>query len=167
MVKSHSLSIRPAIAGDVPLLNTMIHELATFERLEASITEETLLRDGFGPRPAFRALIAESQGASAGYALFFSSYNSFQGRSLFLEDIYVREPFRGKGIGKAMLARLAAIAQAENCLSILFHVLDWNANAINAYRALGATLLDEWKVFCLEGRSLEALAQLGNQETRP
>lgn len=167
MVKIHSLSIRPAVAGDAALLHTMVHEFARFERLPATITEADILRDGFGPNPAFRALMAEWEGAPAGYALFFSSYNSFQGRSLFLEDIYVREPFRGKGIGKAMFARLAAIAQAENCLSILFHVLDWNENAISAYRALGATFLDEWKVVCLEGSALHALAQSPKSESHP
>lgn len=166
MPVTQSLSIRAATACDAPLLKTMIHEFAAFERLEASISEDTLRRDGFGAQPKFRALIAEWEKQAAGYALFFGYYSTFRGVSgLFLEDIYVRNAWRGKGIGKALFTRLAAIAQEEGGAGLMFNVLDWNAAAINVYRNLGATFLDDWKVLCLESAALRALAQSAGQES--
>lgn len=163
---SQSLSIRAATAADAPLLKTMIHEFATFERLQASISEDILRRDGFGAQPKFRALIAEWKKKAAGYALFFGYYSTFRGVSgLFLEDIYVRDEWRGKGIGKALFARLAAIAQEEGGAGLMFNVLDWNTAAINVYRNLGATFLDDWKVLCVEGAALRALTQSPEQES--
>jgi len=102
-----TLTIRAATITDVPLLTRLIHELAEFERLghETAITEEDVVRDGFGERPRFRALIAEWDKKVAGYALFFEFYSSFQGRpGLFLEDIFVRADFRQHGIGTTLLA---------------------------------------------------------------
>ncbi len=111
------LSIRPANAGDVPVLNTMIHEFAEFEHLPVVVTEASLLRDGFGERPKFRVLMAEWDGQPAGYAFFFDYYSTFEGRAgIFLEDIYVREQYRGKEIGKALLAQVASIARAGELL---------------------------------------------------
>ena len=96
------LSIRAAQAGDVPLLKTLIHEFADFEHLPVTVSEDSLLRDGFGARPRFRVLIAEWEGQPAGYAFFFDYYSTFEGRAgIFLEDIYVREQYRGKSIGYA------------------------------------------------------------------
>jgi GNAT superfamily N-acetyltransferase len=156
------LSIRPAQPGDVPLLNTMIRQFAAFERLPVTVNEEGLMRDGFGPRPRFRALIAEWDSKPAGYALFFDYYSSFEGRAgLFLEDIYVGDQFRGKGIGKALLARVAARARKEDCFGVRWQVLDWNTPAIDFYRNLGATFLDEWKTVSLEGDALSRLAGSG------
>jgi GNAT superfamily N-acetyltransferase len=153
------LSIRPANPGDVPMLNTLIHEFAEFERLPIAATEAGLLRDGFSGSPKFRVLMAEWDSQSAGYAFFFDYYSSFEGRAgLFLEDIYVRDQFRGKGIGKALLARVAAIAAQQNCFGVRWQVLDWNTPAIEFYRKLGATFLDEWKTISLEGDALARLA---------
>jgi GNAT superfamily N-acetyltransferase len=167
IVDSESCLIRAAVAADVAVLKTLIHEFAGFEGLKASITEGALLRDGFGSQPKFRALIAEQGRQPAGYALYFDYYSTFRGGSgIFLEDIYVRDQFRGKGIGKALFARLAAIAQNENCVGLMFNVLDWNTAAINVYRNLGATFLDDWKVICLEGAALRALAQSASQASR-
>lgn len=163
---SQPLLIRPAVAADAGLLRTLIHEFAVFEKLEATITEDVLLRDGFGPKPQFQVLIAEWNKHPAGYALFFDNYSSFHGRSLFLEDIYVRNPYRGKGIGKALFERLAVIAREQSCVSIMFNVLDWNTNAMNVYRNLGATFLDEWKVVTLEGTALRTLARSANEVLR-
>ena len=101
------LSIRPATAADAILITTLIRELAEYEHLshEVGITEEDVLRDGFGSRPRFRAIIAEWDGQVAGYALFFEVYSSFQGRAgLLLEDLFVRSQYRSKGVGKALLA---------------------------------------------------------------
>ncbi len=159
---SSALSIRPAVAADAGLLKTLIHEFAAFETLEATITEEALLRDGFGPNPLFHVLMAEWGTQPAGYALFYGMYSSFHGRSLFLEDIYIRHEYRGKGIGKALFERLAVIAQGQDCVSIMFNVLDWNTSAINLYRNLGATFLDDWKVVSLEGPALRTLAPSGS-----
>jgi GNAT superfamily N-acetyltransferase len=153
------LSIRPANAGDVPLLVTLIHEFAAFERLPVTVTEASLLRDGFGERPRFRVLMAEWDGQPAGYAFFFDYYSTFEGRAgLFLEDVYVREQYRGKKIGNALMARVAAIAREENCFGVRWQVLDWNTVAIDFYRRLGAEFLDEWKTVSLQGVAFDRLA---------
>ena len=153
------LSIRPANPGDVSVLNTLIRELAEFEHLPVAVTDAALLRDGFGERPRFRALIAEWEGQPAGYAFFFDYYSTFEGRAgIFLEDIFVREASRGKRIGNALLAQVAAIAQAENCFGVRWQVLDWNTPAIEFYRKIGAEFLDEWKTVSLQGKALEHLA---------
>ncbi|HMJ22447.1 MAG TPA: GNAT family N-acetyltransferase [Terriglobales bacterium] len=154
------LAIRPAHAGDVSVLNMLIRELAQFERLPASVTDVSLLRDGFGEHTKFRALIAEWDAHSAGYALFFDYYSTFEGRAgLFLEDLYVRDLYRGKGIGKALLARVAAVAQQENCFGVRWQVLDWNTPAIHFYNQLGARFLDEWKTVSLQGEALQQVAE--------
>ena len=156
------LVIRPGDAGDVPVLNAMIHEFAAFERLPIALTEEDLLRDGFSDKRRFRVLMAEWDAQPAGYALFFDYYSSFHGRhGIFLEDVYVRAQFRGKGIGKAVLARLAFIAQQANCFGLRWQVLDWNTPASDFYRQLGAEFLDEWKTVSLEGEALQHLASGG------
>jgi GNAT superfamily N-acetyltransferase len=153
------LSIRPAHASDVPALKTMIHEFAEFERLPVAATEGSLLRDGFGERPKFRVVMAEWNGQAAGYAFFFDYYSTFEGRAgLFLEDIYVRDQYRGKGIGKALLACVAAIAREQNCFGVRWQVLDWNTPAIKFYKNLGATFLDDWKTVSLDGEALEQVA---------
>jgi GNAT superfamily N-acetyltransferase len=154
------LSIRPAHAGDVSALNALIRELAEFEHLPVSVTDDALLRDGFGERPRFRALMAEWDGKPAGYAFFFDYYSTFEGRAgIFLEDIYVRERFRGKKIGSALLARVAAIAKEEKCFGVRWQVLDWNAQAIEFYRKIGAEFLDEWKTVSLDGDAMERMAE--------
>jgi GNAT superfamily N-acetyltransferase len=154
------LSIRPAVPSDAAMIGTMIHEFAEFERDHASITEEALVRDGFGPRPRFRALMAEWDSQPAGYALFFDYYSTFRGGpALFLEDLYVRPQFRGKSIGRALFAQVASMARKEDCFGVMFNVLDWNQPAIDFYKKLNATFCDEWKVVCLEGTALSTLAK--------
>ncbi len=156
------LSIRPANAGDVPLLVTLIHEFAAFERLPVTVTEASLLRDGFGQRPRFRVLMAEWDGQPAGYAFFFDYYSTFEGRAgLFLEDVYVRELYRGRKIGNELMARVAAIAREENCFGVRWQVLDWNTPAIDFYRKIGAEFLDEWKTVSLQGDAFDRLAADG------
>ena len=156
------LSIRPATIEDAGTLNTLIRELAEFEHLlhEASVTEEDIIRDAFGEKPKFRAVIAEYEGQPAGYAVFFDFYSSFQGRAgLFLDDIFVRPHLRKKGIGKAILAYIAGIAWREKYFCMRWEVLDWNKSAIDFYANLGAVSLDEWKSICLIGDPLQSLAE--------
>jgi GNAT superfamily N-acetyltransferase len=158
------LSIRPATVNDAPLLCALICELAEYEREREQVvmTAADLARDGFGPHPKFRALLAEWNGRSAGYALFFGFYSTWEGRpGLFLEDLFVRQDFRGKGIGKALLASVANIAQREKCYGIRWEVLDWNQPAIDFYKRLGAIFLDQWKSVLLTGDALERVAKVG------
>ena len=156
------LAIRPATIADAPLLTKLIYELAEYDRLsqEASVTEQDIARDGFGPRPRFRAVIVEWDGQVAGYALFFEFYSTFQGRAgLFMDDIFVRPQFRKHGIGKALLGHVAGIAWQEGYFCMRWEVLDWNTPAIGFYSKLGAVFLDEWKAACLIGDALQAVAE--------
>src|SRR3974390_621589 len=155
-----AIKVRPATVRDVALLRTMIRELAEFEHeLElVTITEEELARDGFGENPRFRALIGEWEGQPAGYALFFNYFSTWVGRGLFLEDLFVRERFRGQGIGRALLAEVARIAVDERCYGIHWEVLDWNEKAIALYKALGAEFRDQWRPVLLTGEPLHRLA---------
>jgi len=156
------LSIRPATGKDVTLLTTLIREMAQYDRLseEVGVSEEDIARDGFGPSPKFRAVIADWDGQVAGYAVFFEFYSTFQGRAgLFLDDIFVRPAFRKRGIGKALLAHVAEVAWRDRYFCIRCEMLDWNNSAINFYRDLGAVFLDEWKAALLIGDALQAIAE--------
>ncbi len=156
------LSIRPATAADAAVLAAMIREFAEFEHLESEVsaTEEAIARDGFGPQPKFRAVVAEWNGEPAGYAIFFEFYSSFQARAgLFLDDIFVRPAFRKHGIGSALIKHVAAIAWKEKYFCMRWEVLDWNKQAIDFYNNLGASFLEEWKPAILIGDALEAAAQ--------
>jgi len=155
------LKIHLATRDDVPALLALIRELATYEkkRHKAVVTEDDLLRDGFGPSPIFRALIAEWQGAPVGYASFFNFYSTFLGRpALFLEDLFVLERFRSKGIGKALLAEVAKLAVEEGCFGLRWEVLDWNRPAIEFYEKLGAIFLNERKVVSFDSETMRRLA---------
>lgn len=154
------IRIRPATIEDAPLLMTMIRELAEYERELDLVSNraEDLARDGFGPQPRFRALIAECSGEPAGYALFFGYYSTWAGRGLFLEDLFVRQVFRGKGIGKALLAAVARIAVEDGCYGVHWEVLDWNEPAIEFYKGLGAKFREHWRAVMLSGEPLERLA---------
>ena len=160
-----ALTLRAATAADVPLLAELIRALATYEREPeaAQLTEDTLLRDGFGPDPAFRALVAEWDGAGCGMALYFPIYSTWQGRSLYLEDIFVRPQFRGRGIGRALLEKVAAEAVEQGCARLDWSVLNWNQPAIGFYESLGALRMGEWDRMRLTG---EALLAVGGAKTR-
>ena len=159
------LALRPATASDVPLILQLIRELATYEREpdQAVATAEDLLRDGFtSPQPKFRVLIAEWDGAAAGFAFYFFNYSTWQGRpGLYLEDLFVRPDFRGRGVGKALLLELARIAVRENCGRFQWQVLDWNQPAIAFYESLGARLERQWLTMRVSGEALRRMA-LGN-----
>jgi GNAT superfamily N-acetyltransferase len=153
--------IRPALVHDVPLLCVMIRELAEFEHELGSvtITEADLARDGFGENPQFRAFIADWDGQAAGYAVIFGYFSTWAGRGLFLEDLFVRQPFRNRGIGKALLSEVARSAVDEGCYGIHWEVLDWNEKAIELYKALGAEFRDRWRPVLLMGEPLKRLAE--------
>lgn len=155
------LHIRRATIHDAALLRTMIRELADYEHeLDlVTISEEELVHDGFGKNPRFRALIAEWDEQPAGYALFFDYYSTWAGRGLFLEDLFVRQAFRSRGIGKALLAAVARIAVEEHCYGIHWEVLDWNEKAIEFYTQLGAKFRDQWRPVLLADEALRRLAE--------
>ena len=158
-------SIRPATPADIPLILDLIRALATYEREPDAVktTEADLLRDGFGPEPKFRVDIAEWSGEPAGFALYFWNYSTWQGKpGLYLEDLFVRPRFRGKGIGKALLVHLARVAVKNNCGRLVWQVLDWNTPAIEFYESLGAQTMKEWLTMRVTG---EALVRLATEKT--
>ena len=155
--------LRPATIKDVPLILEFIRELAEYERepQAAVATAADLIRDGFSDAaPKFRATIAEWDGHAAGFAFYFYIYSTWQGQpGLYLEDLFVRRPFRGKKIGLALLVHLAEIAVRENCYGMRWQVLDWNTPAIKFYKSLGGEFLDEWRTVRLSGDALHKLAE--------
>ena len=153
--------IRSAREADVPLILSLIHELAEYEKLshEVTATEDDLHESLFGPRPGAEVVIAECDGEAAGYALFFHNYSTFLcRRGLYLEDLFVRPPFRGRSIGKQLLSHLARIAVDRGCARFEWAVLDWNESAIGFYKSLGAEFMDSWTVMRVTGEALERLA---------
>ncbi len=157
-----SVEIRMAAPGDEATILNFIRELAAYEKLEHEViaTEAMLGQSLFCQHPKVFALIAEFDGAPSGFALYFFNYSTFLGQhGLYLEDLYVRETLRGKGIGKALLARLAQIAKDNDCGRMEWWVLDWNAPSIEFYKSLGAETMDEWTVFRLTGKALIDLAK--------
>jgi GNAT superfamily N-acetyltransferase len=156
-------TIRPATAADVGQILVFIQALAAYEREPDAVTatEADLLRDGFGPNPFYHCLIAEHDHKPAGFAFYFFNYSTWMGRpGLYLEDLFVQPEFRGLGIGKALLERVAAIAVENNCPRLQWEVLDWNTPAIDFYRASGAEFLKEWLNVRVSGDALLRLAGL-------
>lgn len=161
MEKTETLRIRPAVEDDVPLILTFIRELAEYEKLrhEAVATEEQIRQSLFGPRPYAEVVFAELDGEPVGFALFFHNFSTFVGKpGLYLEDLYVRPAFRGRGVGKRLLAHLAAIAKERGCGRMEWFVLDWNEPAIRFYRSLGARPMDGWTIYRLTEPEIAALA---------
>jgi GNAT superfamily N-acetyltransferase len=159
------LTIRPATPADVAQILKFIRDLAAYEREPDAVvaTEEDLLRHGFGQNPYYRCLMAEWDGAPAGFALFFYDYSTWLGRpGIYLEDVFVDPSQRGRGIGKALLQRLAAIALEEGCGRLKWQVLDWNEPSIEFYRGLGAEFVDEWRNMRISGQALQRLAGPGD-----
>jgi len=156
------LTIRLATRDDVPQLLALIRQLAAYEQKADQVvtTVRDLLRDGFGPQPKFRALLAEWDGKAAGYASTFYFYSTYQGRpAIFIEDLFVLDNFRGQGIGKALLSAVAKLALSEGCFGLRWEVLDWNRPAIEWYQKLGATFLDERKAVAFDAEAMRRLAE--------
>lgn len=156
-----SLSIRPAIAADISLIGQFIRDLAEYEKLSHAVRfdEAVMAQKLFGPRPYAEVLIGEIDGTPQGFALFFHNFSTFEGRpGIYLEDLFVRPEARGSGLGKALLAKLAALAVERDCARLEWSVLDWNTPAIDFYKALGAMPMDEWTVMRVDGDALVELA---------
>jgi GNAT superfamily N-acetyltransferase len=167
-----SLNLRSAIPSDVPRILAFIRDLAAYEREPDAVhaTEADLLRDGFGPAKRFECLIAEfiddGVATAAGFALYFYSYSTWLGHAgIYVEDLFVSPEYRGRGVGKALLTRVAAIAVEEGCPRLEWSVLDWNQPSIDFYHSLGAVMKSEWKGMRVSGDALPALAAQSRFQT--
>ena len=157
-----TLRIRAAESADVSVIATLIRELAKFEKLEDQVVmTDELLRTGlFGPHPYAETVIAEENGRPIGFALFFHTFSTFLARpGLYLEDLFVLTDHRGRGVGRALLARLAHLAVERGCGRLEWAVLNWNQEAIRFYERLGAKPNSEWTVYRLTGEALSALGR--------
>ena len=155
------MRISTATEQDVPVILELIRDLAEYERLSGHVTatEEQIRKTLFGPRPAAEALLASLEAETVGFAVFFTNYSTFLAKpGIYLEDLYVKPQARGRGVGKALLARIAQLAIERDCGRVEWSVLDWNAPAIRFYQSLGAVAMNEWTVFRLTGESLARLA---------
>jgi GNAT superfamily N-acetyltransferase len=166
------MKIRPARLDDAGVIRQLIYELAVYERApeEVEATEQHIIDTIFCENPAVFCEIIELDdvevGVIAGMAIWFLNYSTWQGRhGLYLEDLYVREEFRGRGYGKAMLEHLAGICLERGYGRFQWWVLDWNTPSIEFYRAMGAQSMDEWTVFRVAGPALEALGKSAKRET--
>ncbi len=145
----------------MPTILRFIRELADYEREPDAVlaTEADLLRDGFGPQPRFRCVVAEVGGQPAGFALYFTSYSTWRGHhGIRLEDLYVTPAHRGVGVGKALLQHLAQLAIDEGCPRLEWDVLAWNEPAIGFYERLGAKTQSEWRIMRVADDALKQLA---------
>ena len=157
-----TISIRPALPSDAATILALIRELATYEREPDAVvaTEADLLRDGFGPSPAFEVLLAERDGTTIGFAFYFFTYSTWRGRRcLYLEDLFVQPAHRGSGAGVALMRELARVAIDRGCARFVWQVLDWNEPAIAFYEKLGASVQREWLTVRMEGEALARLAR--------
>jgi len=158
---ANALEITPARAADIPLILALINELAVYEKLQHEVVASaaTLHQALFGARPSAEAVLARVDGEVAGFALYFHNFSTFLGRhGLYLEDLFVRPAFRGRAIGKSLLAYLARVAVERGCGRFEWAVLDWNAPAREFYESLGAEARPEWVNYRVCGDALERLA---------
>jgi GNAT superfamily N-acetyltransferase len=154
-------TIRQAVESDVPLILSFVKELAAYEKLsdEVTATAEDFRHYIFGERSFAEVVIGEYHATPVGYALYFHNFSTFAGKpGLYLEDLYVKPEYRGKGFGKALLAYLARLAMERQCARYEWAVLDWNKPSIDFYESFGATLMKEWIITRLTGQDLEKLA---------
>ena len=156
-----SLAIRAAVKADSELVFSLVRELADYEKLsgEVDATPEAIAAALFANEPRLFCDIAEWNGEPAGFAVWFLNFSTFRGRhGIYLEDIFVRPEHRGRGIGKALMARLAKRCVDEDWARFEWAVLDWNKPSIDFYRAIGAQVMDEWRICRLSGKALQAFA---------
>lgn len=156
-------TIRFAQPTDVFVLFDLIQALAVYEKLTHLVTgsPEALKNHLFGDRPCIEALLAECSDQVVGFALFFTNYSTFLTKpGIYLEDLFVLPTYRGQGIGKALLSRLAELALQRDCGRLEWSVLDWNEPAIGFYQRMGATLLPDWRICRVTGESMTQLANI-------
>ena len=155
-------TIRPAGPPDVPVILSLIRDLAEYERLshEVEATEDVLRRNLFGERPYAETLIGELRGEPIAFAVYFHNFSTFLGKpGLYLEDLFVKRSGRGLGVGRAILIRLAKIAVERNCGRLEWSVLDWNEPALAFYKSLGAVPMNDWTIHRVTGDALRSLAE--------
>ncbi len=153
--------ITPLAPEQLPILLEMIRELARFEKLEHEMraTVESLGEAFFGGRPTAGALLATCDGASAGYAIYFFTFSSFVGRAgIWLDDVYVKPEFRRRGLGKQLIEAVARVGVERNCGRYEWSALNWNHNALDFYRKLGAKVLDDWLMLRLDAKGMRRVA---------
>lgn len=158
---AETLVIRFAQPNDAPRLFDLIKALAEYEKLSHHVTgsAEALREHLFGDRPCIEAIVADYNQTPIGFALFFTNYSTFLTKpGIFLEDLFVLPDYRGLGIGKALLTRLAQLALERDCGRLEWSVLDWNEPAIGFYQRMGATVLPDWRVCRVTGEAIEQLA---------
>ena len=156
------LTLRPARPEDAETILAFIHKLALYEKAPEKVVAcaDDLRKVMTGPAPLVRVLLADWDGREAGFALFFHTFSTWEGkRCLYLEDLFVDPEFRGKGIGKALLSHLAKECVTNNWSRLQWSVLDWNAPSIAFYKSLGAVMMDEWTICKVAGPALSALAE--------
>jgi GNAT superfamily N-acetyltransferase len=156
-----TFSIRFVAERDLPTILGLVNDLAVYEKLahEVTATEDSLRAALFGPRPSVEAVIGEVDGQPVGFALFFQNFSTFLGQpGLYLEDLFVKPEWRGRGYGRQLLARLAQMAVERGYGRMEWSVLDWNEPALRVYRGIGARSMDEWTVHRLTGEALRRLA---------
>jgi GNAT superfamily N-acetyltransferase len=159
-----TVAIRPAQPSDSALIFALICELADYENLQGEVdaTPEEIAAALFAREPRLFCAIAEWDGEPAGFAVWFLNYSTFRGRhGLYVEDLFVRPALRGKGIGKALMRHLAQRCVADGLARFEWAVLDWNAPSIAFYKAIGAQVMDEWKLCRLSGAALSGFARAG------
>jgi len=157
------LSLRLATANDVPQILQFIQDLAEYEKLSDQVvaTAEKLETTLFGAQPFAEVVMADYQGQAAGFALFFHNYSTFLAKpGMYLEDLYVDQQLRGKGIGKALITFLAKLAVERDCGRLEWSVLDWNQPAIDFYQSLGAVMLHDWRINRVTGDTLTRMAKM-------
>lgn len=159
-----STTIRPAIADDVPVILSFVRDLAEYEKLSHVVTAtEAGLREAlFGAHPGAEVVLAYEGQEAVGFAVYFHNFSTFLGvKGLWLEDLFVRPAYRGRGHGKALLLHVARIAYQRGCGRFEWAVLDWNEPSIRFYKSLGAQPLDDWTIMRVTGPALHALARMG------
>ncbi|MDP6349238.1 MAG: GNAT family N-acetyltransferase [Chloroflexota bacterium] len=155
-------TIRAAGREDIPQILSLIRELAVYENLADQVvaTEDLLSENLFGDAAIAEALLADVDGATVGFALFFQTFSTFLARpGIYLEDLFVKPAHRGRGIGRALFERVAREAHARRCGRLEWSVLDWNEPAIRFYESLGAVALDEWTGYRLTSDAIRRLAE--------
>jgi len=168
-MSENAIRVRPAAPGDVSLVADLIRALADYEHLSHELhLDEARLRDHLFGEPRYvEVLIGELDGVAVGYALYFHTYSTFLTKpGIWLEDLFVRPECRRRGVGRALLARLAAVAADRGCGRLEWSVLDWNTPAIEFYRSIGAGPVDGWTTYRLTGRELLRFATRGTADGR-